>query len=68
MRKNTKKERTIIRIWDNLEEIHDQVTSGAAEGMTQKQLDFVDSRLKAIMKTTGKWFVGLENRYVGNRK
>lgn len=67
MKKNTRKERTIIRIWDNLEELHDQVTSGAAEGMTQKQLDFVDSRLAGILKKTNKWFVGLENRYVGKR-
>lgn len=68
MRRNTKKERTIIRIWDNLEELGDQMSSGAAEGMTQKELDFVDSRLRDILKETSKWFAGLENEYVGGRR
>lgn len=68
MKKHTRKEKVIIRIWDTLEELGDQMSSAAAEGMTQKELDFVDSRLTDILRETSKWFVGLENRCVGKRK
>jgi hypothetical protein len=64
----TKKERVISRIWDNLDELQEQMTSGAAEGMTQRQLDFVDERLADMLKETSKWFVGLVKEYAGNRK
>lgn len=68
MRKRTRKDKVIARIWDNLEELGDQMTSGAAEGMTGKQLDFVDSRLSDILEETSKWFVGLVNEYAGRKR
>lgn len=68
MRKRTRKEKVIARIWDNLEELGDQMTSGAAEGMTGKQLDFVDSRLSDILEETSKWFVGLVKEYAGRNR
>ena len=64
----TKKERVISRIWANLEELQGQMTSGAAEGMTQRQLDFVDERLADMLKETSKWFVGLVEECAGKKK
>lgn len=52
-----KHDETIQRIWENLEELNDQMTSAAAEGLTPEQLKFVDEGLKGIIKRTSEWFV-----------
>lgn len=51
-----KHDETIQRIWENLEELNDQMTSAAAEGLTPDQLKFVDEGLKGIIHETRRWF------------
>lgn len=62
-----KKNMVISRIWENLEELQEQMTSAAAEGMTREQLDFVDSGLAGILEETGKWFVDLAEESASKR-
>lgn len=57
-----KNEMIIKRIWASLEELQEQLTSSAAEGLSREQLDFVNSRLSDILDQTSEWFVGMKNK------
>lgn len=50
------RDEVIRRVWDSLEELERQMTSAAAEGLTQDQLKFVDERLQGIIQETRRWF------------
>lgn len=58
----------ISRVWESLEELEQQMTSAAAEGMTMEQLKFVDERLEAILKETSRWFVVLDSEYAKKKQ
>lgn len=51
-----KNDRIIERIWENLEELNDQMTSASAEGLGPHQLEFVDESLEGIIRETRLWF------------
>lgn len=56
-----KYDKTIQRVWESLEELERQMTSSAAEGLTQEQIEFVDERLSAILEETSRWFAVQDN-------
>lgn len=51
-----KNEKIIKRVWENLEELQEQMTSCVAEGLTREQLSWVDVRLCDIVEKTKVWF------------
>ena len=50
------REQLIGRIWDNLETLNDLMISSGAEDLTGEQLEFVHSRLSAILDEVDGWF------------
>ena len=51
------RDKLIQRVWESLETLQERMTSIEAEGLSAKQLGFVDSGLSAILEETDKWFV-----------
>ena len=46
------RETVLVRIWDNLEELHTQLTSDLAEDFTLEELEKFDLAIARVLKST----------------
>jgi hypothetical protein len=54
MKKGSRKarEKVLVRIWDDLEEIHTQLTSDLADEFTLEELEKIDEAISGVLKRT----------------
>jgi transcription termination factor NusB len=45
-------EMVLVRIWDNMEDLHTQLTSGLAGEFTLKELEKIDKAIAGVLKMT----------------
>lgn len=50
------RDKAITKVWDDLEELQEQMTSGMAEELTLEELQAVGAAVEKILTTTTGWF------------
>jgi len=58
----------LVRIWDNLEETHTQLTSDLAEDFTLEELKKFDKAIAGVLKRTTAMFNEIAGVYTGKKK